>query len=163
MIESASRRAARRPAGRALRLPTKYSGILHPGRAGLYAAPRLLGPLRAAARRGGLLWYDLDLRGVRDRDRFFERCQAVFRLPRWFGRNWDAWHEWLRDAAAPGARGAIVCWRNGRELARRSPETAHTALEILGDAAIYQGSRGRAFIVIVERSSVPGLALGPLR
>ena len=140
----------------------KYDRISDTGCAGIFAAPRLIGPLRTAARRGGLVWYDLDLRGVRDREAFFDRCREVFGLPGWFGGNWDAWHESLRDLAAPGARGAVVHWRGGRDFARRSPESVRTALEILQDAAMYKTREGYVFIVVVERSSAPGVKLGAL-
>jgi hypothetical protein len=141
----------------------KYDDILRSGRSGLYSAPRLAGPLRSAAKRAGIPWFDLDLKGVRDREAFLERCASAFRLPAYFGANWDALHEALRDLAGEGSPGAVVHWRNGAELARRNPETVGTALEILRDAAMYWGSSGRTFVVVVDRDSAPGAALPPLR
>jgi RNAse (barnase) inhibitor barstar len=141
----------------------KYDKILRGGRAGVCAAPRLVGPLRAAAKRAGLVWLDLDLAGVADRDAFFRRCAAVFSLPDYFGRNWDALHECMLDFAGRGVPGAIVHWRRGTELARRAPEAVTTALEILGDAAAYWSASGRIFLVVVDRDSITGLPLPPLR
>jgi hypothetical protein len=140
----------------------KYDTILRSGRAGLFAAPGLAGPLRSAAKRAGIPWFDLDLRGVRDRDALLKRCAGVFRLPGYFGSNWDALHEALRDLAAEGSPGALVHWRNGAELARRAPETVDTALEILQDAAMYWGSTGRTFMIVVDRESAPGRGLAAL-
>lgn len=137
--------------------------IIRSGLSGVYAAPRLMGPLRAAAKRAGIAWLDLDLAGVADRDAFFQRCAAVFSLPDYFGRNWDALHECMLDFAGGGVPGAIVHWRRGTELARRAPEAVTTALEILEDAAAYWRASGRIFLVVVERDSAPGLALRPLR
>lgn len=141
----------------------KYDKIIRSGRSGVYAAPRLVGPLRAAAKRAGIAWHDLDLAGVHDRDAFLRRCAAVFSLPDYFGNNWDALHECMLELAGSGLPGAIVHWRHGEELARRAPGMAVTALEILQDAAKYWGSSGRVFLVIVDRGSVTGLALPPLR
>lgn len=141
----------------------KYDTVLRSGRAGLFAAPGVVGPLRSAAKRAGIPWFDLDLRGIRDRDAFLKRCAAVFRLPGYFGDNWDALHEALRDLAAEGSPGALVHWRNGAELARHAPETVDTALEILQDAAMYWGSSGRTFVIIVDRESAPGRGLAALR
>ena len=141
----------------------KYDKIIRAGRSGVYAAPRLVGPLRAAAKRAGVDWFDLDLAGVAERDAFFRRCAAVFSLPDYFGRNWDALHECMVDFAGRGVPGAIVHWRRGTELARRAPEVVTTALEILEDAARYWGSSGRTFLVAVERDSARGRALRPLR
>jgi len=141
----------------------RYDKILRGGRAGVCAAPRLVGPLRAAAKRAGLVWLDLDLAGVADRDAFFRRCAAVFSLPDYFGRNWDALHECMLDFAGRGVPGAIVRWRRGAELARRAPEAVTTALEILEDAAAYWSASGRIFLVVVDRDSARGRALRPLR
>ena len=141
----------------------RYHKILRAGRSGVYVAPRLMGPLRAAAKSVGIAWLDLDLAGVASRDAFLRRCAEVFSLPGHFGRNWDALHECLLDLAVAGTPGAVVHWRRGAELARRAPDAARTALEILGDAARYWGESGRIFIVMVDRDSAPGTALSPLR
>jgi RNAse (barnase) inhibitor barstar len=141
----------------------RYDKILRGGRAGVCAAPRIVGPLRAAAKRAGLVWLDLDLAGVADRDAFFRRCAAVFSLPDYFGHNWDALHECMLDFAGRGVPGAIVHWRRGTELARRAPESVTTALEILEDAAAYWSASGRIFLVVVDRDSARGRTLRPLR
>jgi RNAse (barnase) inhibitor barstar len=141
----------------------RYDKLMRSGRAGIYAAPRILGPLRGAAKGAGVAWLDLDLAGVVDRDAFLRRCAAVFSLPDYFGRNWDALHECLLDIAARGAPGAIVHWRRGAELARRAPEAVTTALRVLEDVAAYWGGSGRTFLVVVDRESARGLALRPLR
>jgi len=141
----------------------RYDKIIRSLPSGVRAAPRVMGPLRAAAKRAGLAWLDLDLAGVADRDAFFRRCAAVFSLPDYFGRNWDALHECMQDFAGRGVPGAIVHWRRGMELARRTPETVTTALQILEDAAAYWNASGRIFLVVVDRDSVTGLPLSPLR
>jgi RNAse (barnase) inhibitor barstar len=141
----------------------RYDKILRTRPAGIYAAPRLIGPLRAAAKSVGIAWLDLDLAGVASRDAFLQRCAEVFSLPDHFGRNWDALHECMLDFAGTGSPGAVVHWRRGAELARRAPDAVTTALEILGDAARYWSGSGRIFIVVVDRDSAPGMALSPLR
>ena len=141
----------------------KYDKIIRSGRAGIYAAPRVIGPLRAAARRAGIAWHDLDLDGVRDRDAFFRRCARAFALPGYFGNNWDALHESMLDLAGSGTPGAVVHWRRGAGLAKRVPDAVNTALEILQEAAGYWAGTGRVFLVVADRDSVPGLDLPPLR
>ncbi len=141
----------------------KYDKILRSGRCGVYVAPTLMGPLRAAAKRAGIAWRDLDLDRVRDRDAFLRRCAEVFGFPGYFGHNWDALHECLLEAAGSGTPGAVVHWRRGAELAKRAPDAARTALEILLEAAMYWGSTGRVFIVVMDRDCARGLDLPPLR
>lgn len=141
----------------------RYDRIIRSGRSGVYAAPQLTGPLRAAAARAGLTWFDLDLTGVADRDAFLRRCAVVFSLPGYFGRNWDALHECLLDVAGRGEPGAIVHWRHGAEFARHAPDAVTTAFEVLKGAAAYWGSGRRTFLVVVDRDSARGRALRPLR
>jgi hypothetical protein len=141
----------------------RYDKLFQSLPAGIYAAPRLAGPLRAAAKRAGIAWYDLDLKGVTDRQALLRRCAEVFSLPAHFGKNWDALHECLRELAGDGAPGAIVHWRRGPELARRAPDARAAALEIMEDTARYWRSTGRIFVVVVDRDGARGLALRPLR
>ena len=141
----------------------KYERIIRSGRSGVYAAPRLVGPLRAAAKRAGIAWLDLDLAGVADRDAFLRRCGEAFSLPGYFGHNWDALHECLLDLAGRGMPGAIVHWRRGTELARRTPDVVTTAFRILQDVAAYWSGSGRTFLVVVDRDSARGQAVPPLR
>ena len=131
----------------------RFDRIIRSGRSGVYAAPPLTGPLRAAAARAGLRWFDLDLAGVADRDAFLQRCEAAFSFPGYYGRNWDALHECLRDIADRGEPGAIVHWRRGAELAWRAPEAVTTALEVLKDVAAHWGGSSRTFLVVVDRDS----------
>jgi hypothetical protein len=141
----------------------KYDRLIVSGRAGVYFAPRVVGPLRSAARGAGIEWLDLDLHGVNGREAFLKRCAERLRLPGYFGQNWDALHECLLDQAAGGSPGAVVHWRRGAELAKRAPDAMRTALEILQLAAAGWAVTGRTYLVVVDRDSAPGLDLSPLR
>jgi RNAse (barnase) inhibitor barstar len=141
----------------------KYDRLIRSGRAGIYAAPRVMGPLRQAATDTGVAWIDLDLAGVASREAFFERCAEKLELPAYFGGNWDALHESLLDLAAAGTPGAILHWRRGAALAKRAPDAMKTALEILQEAAAVWVATGRTFLVAVDRDSAPGIDLPPLR
>lgn len=140
----------------------KYDKIIRSGRFGVFAAPRLAGPLRAAAKGAGITWFDLDLDGVASRDAFLERCAGTFPLPDYFGHNWDALRECLLDLAGRGTPGAVVHWRRGALLAKRAPGAVETGLEILRETALYWGSTGRVFLVVVDSDSAP-VDLPPLR
>lgn len=139
----------------------KYDKLIRSARFGVYAAPRLVGPLRAAARAAGIAWIDLDLEGVTGKEAFLRRCAEVFALPPHFGENWDALHECLAELAGARSPGAVVHWRRGAALAKRSPGSVKTALEVFREASMYWGSTGRAFLVVVDRDGARGLS--PLR
>jgi hypothetical protein len=142
---------------------SRYSRMVRSSRAGIYSAPRVIGPLRASAKRAGIEWLDLDLAGVASRETFLKRSAERLHLPDYFGQNWDALHECLLDLAAEGSPGAVVHWRRGAVLAKRSPDVMKTALEILQEAAAGWAVTGRTFLVIVDRDSAPGIDLPPLR
>ena len=141
----------------------KYDKLIRSGRAGVYAAPGVIGPLRAAAKQAGIAWFDLDLEGVAGRAAFLKRCAERIPLPAHFGNNWDALHESLLDLAAAGTPGSVIHWRRGETLAKRAPEAVDTALEVLREAARYWGGTGRVFLVAVDRDGAPGRELPPLR
>lgn len=141
----------------------RYGKLIISARAGLFAAPRLVGPLRAAAKVTGVTWFDLDFAGVTSREAFLKRCGEQLQLPSYYGQNWDALHECLLDLAATGSPGAVVHWRRGAALAKRTPDAVKTALEIFRESALYWASTGRVFLVVVDRDCVPGLDLPPLR
>jgi hypothetical protein len=142
---------------------SRFDRLIHSGRSGVYAAPALVGPLRAAAKRAGVAWFDLDLDGVTSRAAFLKRSAQALALPDYFGENWDALHESLLELGAAGTPGAVVHWRRGGPLAKRAPETVDTALEILREAALYWSGTGRVFLVAVDRDGAPGRDLPPLR
>jgi RNAse (barnase) inhibitor barstar len=141
----------------------RYDKLFQSLPSGVYAAPRLLGPLRAAAKRAGIACYDLDLKGVASREALLRRFKDALSLPAYFGSNWDALHECMLEVGGGRVPGAIVHWRRGAELMRRAPETVVTALDVIQEASRYWRSSGRVFIAVVDRDSARGIALRPLR
>ncbi len=129
---------------------------------GLYAAPRLAGPARLAARSLGWRWHDLDLTEVHDKDSLLARCAARLALPEYFGRNWDALAECLRDPAWMVAPGAALWWHGGAPFAHAAAGDVTTALEILAEAAREWRGDARAFIVLVDPASAAGVPLATL-
>lgn len=80
----------------------------------------------------------LSLVGVRDKAAFMERCARVFRLPDWFGRNWDALADCLTDLSwAPDVRDGLVVVSGWQEYARTAPGEWETARQVLADAAAH--------------------------
>ena len=129
---------------------------------GLHAAPAVIGPARTAARRLNWRWFDLDLAGVRDKPGLLARCAARLALPDYFGANWDALAECLRDPVWLGAPGAVVWWHGGAEFARAAAADAVVAQEIFAEAARTWRGDARPFLVLIERASVPDTPLAQL-
>lgn len=79
----------------------------------------------------------LSLVGVRDKAAFMERCARAFRLPDWFGRNWDALADCLTDPSwTPGVRGRLVV-SGWQEFAEAAPGEWEMARQVFADAVAH--------------------------
>ncbi len=119
--------------------------------AGVYAgAPdgALAGTLVAALRARGLAAWHLDTTGVATKHGFLASCGDDLSLPTWFGRNWDALVDALRDLPVPAAGGVIV-WTGAASL---DDDVRATALDVFGERAL-EGPR----LSVVLSGEVPGV------
>ncbi|MBF8191833.1 barstar family protein [Nonomuraea sp. K274] len=73
----------------------------------------------------------VDGRACRTRAAFFEEVARVLRFPRYFGRNWDALTDCLRDTGAV----ALVVEHAEDLLSAEPAEQFGTLLAVLADAA----------------------------
>ncbi len=133
-----------------------FDGSLVPGRYWL-AGSVSLRAVRAEIAAAG--WYSgvISGRAVTGRSELFAQFAAGLRFPGWFGHNWDAFADCLRDLSwLPGA-GVAVLWQHYAMFARSRPELAERAGAILDEAiearvemdlpplyVIYPGSRDGA-------------------
>ncbi|MEW2305172.1 barstar family protein [Streptomyces sp. NPDC006655] len=81
----------------------------------------------------------LDLTGVADKAGLMDRVVSALGLPDWFGRNWDALADSLRDPSVwpPPAvdRGLLVVVTGWQEYAGARPEEWRVARDVLTRAA----------------------------
>ncbi|MEU2421823.1 barstar family protein [Streptomyces sp. NPDC007851] len=81
----------------------------------------------------------LDLAGVGDKAGLMDRAVSALALPDWFGRNWDALADSLRDPSVwpPEAvdRGLLVVVTGWQEYARTRPDEWRAARDVFTQAA----------------------------
>jgi hypothetical protein len=81
----------------------------------------------------------LDLTGVADRSGLMDRVVAALGLPGWFGRNWDALADSLRDPSVwpPEAvgRGLLLVVTGWQGYARARPDEWETVRRVFTDAS----------------------------
>ncbi|MCD7442137.1 barstar family protein [Streptomyces lincolnensis] len=81
----------------------------------------------------------LDLDGVTDKAGLMDRCARALELPDWFGRNWDALADSLRDPSvwpeAAADKELLVVVRNWRPYAEARPEEWAIAQEVFTEAS----------------------------
>jgi hypothetical protein len=122
---------------------------------GVYLAPRDVQTLREIAARAGISWFELNLANVESKRDFLAACAKGLRFPKWFGGNWDALADCLKDLCAD----SVVSWRNCGTFAAAVPDDYATALEIFQDAANYWKERTSTFLVLVDAESQGGRLL----
>ncbi|MFI6940045.1 barstar family protein [Streptomyces sp. NPDC050418] len=115
------------------------SGVPYPPRPGSSAGcppgrwagrPQPLAALADTARSSDVPLHVLDLSEVTDKAAFLDACARSLAFPSWFGRNWDALADCLRDLE-PGTVVVLTGW--GAYAAAR-PGEWETAREILAEA-----------------------------
>lgn len=121
--------------------------------------PQPLAPALEAAHAAGWATVRLDLEGVRGKAELMRRCGVALRLPEWFGGNWDALADSLRDLSwLPEAAGRLVAVTSWREYAAARPGDWGTLVEILEEAVDFWRARdgGPGFVVLLDASGAVG-------
>jgi RNAse (barnase) inhibitor barstar len=90
------------------------------------------------AERAGWRVFWLDGAGVRDKRTLLARCAEEFALPSYFGHNWDALQDSLRDLSwTPANCGYLVVYDHWGELADADPATHRTLVDVFETAVDY--------------------------
>jgi RNAse (barnase) inhibitor barstar len=88
--------------------------------------------LEGACQAQGRPFVVLDTHAVDDKPAFMEAVAAAFELPDWFGRNWDAFADSLRDVPPE----TVVAWDGWTDLARTAPRACEVAIEVLAESGL---------------------------
>ncbi|GAA4513426.1 hypothetical protein GCM10023191_080500 [Actinoallomurus oryzae] len=87
------------------------------------------------AERAGWRVFWLDGAGVRDKRTLLARCAEEFALPSYFGHNWDALQDSLRDLSwTPANCGYLVVYDHWGELADADPAAHRTLVDVFETA-----------------------------
>ena len=138
-----------------------------PAAAGLHACDHDLDAWTAAAAAAGLMVVRVDLEHCSTKAAILDAFSDACGLPEYFGGNWDALDECLRDDAwhePPDAARHGLLWRiDGAATAvREVPEAFETLVEILDDAVESWRERGIACWVLVATDEPAEFGLDPL-
>jgi RNAse (barnase) inhibitor barstar len=87
------------------------------------------------AERRGWRCFHLDGREIATKRDFLQACALGLQLPDYFGNNWDALVDCLRDLAwAPAKSGYLVLYDTAERFATTNPADLAVALDILRSA-----------------------------
>jgi RNAse (barnase) inhibitor barstar len=103
------------------------------------------------AERAGRRVFWLDGSGVRDKPTLMDRCAEEFAVPSYFGRNWDALQDCLKDLSwVPATRGYLVVYDHWQELAAADPASYGVLLEVFEAAVVFWRDSQTPFAVLLR-------------
>ena len=108
----------------------------------------------------------LDLRGLRGKQQFLTRLAKAFHCPSYFGMNWDALSDCLRDLSWLNDHGWVLILLNGQTFAAKNHDDFTTAIDVLQTAAEYWRRHSKPFWIFFYgdkgwNPGLPGLPLPP--
>lgn len=121
-------------------------------RSGVYRTPALVNGVREQAKKIGLLWLELPLNAVSDKQQFLAVCTKQLKLPSYFGGNWDALADCVRDFNWLKGAGFVLHIAGHEKFALEAPEDYATALAVLTEAAAFWKAKGTPFVVLVDEA-----------
>ena len=124
---------------------------------GLYRLARGPGVLRARAERSAWRWCQADGVGIADRTGLFAALASALSLPDYFGANWDALLDCLRDFDDDSAPGVVIHLTGFAAFAAAQPGDWATLREILAQAADELNASGTALYVLIAGPAGRGL------
>ncbi len=107
----------------------------------------------------------IDARGVASKPAFLEAFAGALRFPDYFGRNWDAFEECLRDLSwgnYNGAKGVLIILDRPDRFARAQPEEWAVARDVLAGAVAAHAQDGRPLVVLLRGSKTAAAGLESL-
>lgn len=101
--------------------------------------------LAEAANALGFTVAAIDCRGVRDRDDALDRIAHALRFPPWFGGNWDALLDCLRDLSWLPDDGTLLLFDHAADWRDADPAAFAVLLDVLDAAARDWSAEGTPF------------------
>jgi RNAse (barnase) inhibitor barstar len=114
------------------------TGRREPGVATWRAGRREAARGATEAERAGWRVFWLDGAGLDGKAALLDRCAVEFALPSYFGHNWDALQDCLRDLSwAPTTCGYLVVYDHWDGLADADPASHRTLMDVFDSAVAY--------------------------
>jgi RNAse (barnase) inhibitor barstar len=139
---------------------TALNKILSDGKlSGVYRPTQGPNEIARTAKAVKLSVVKLDLRKVRGKKEFLARFAKALHCPPYFGMNWDALTDCMRDLSWLNDNGWVVMLLNGQEFAVKNQDDFMTAIDVLQTAAEYWRIHRKPFWILLygDKDWNPGL------
>lgn len=120
-----------------------------PARAGVFhlaADPRALASAAASA---GLMVIYADIGHAHDKEEFLVQLSKTMRFPEWFGGNWDALADCLKDLSWLQAKGWVVILERSKHFCGGHGHEFKEAMQVMAEAAEYWRGEGKPFWTLI--------------
>ncbi|MCX7668542.1 MAG: barstar family protein [Anaerolineae bacterium] len=134
------------------RLDDLLAGRVAPG---LYRLSQPLTAAAIAARAGRYGWQLAQIKGrpIRSKAAFLDACAEALAFPAYFGHNWDALADCLRDLSwLPTAAGRLILYEDAGTFAAAAPADFAVALAILRAAVADWQDTSTPLAVLLRRA-----------
>ncbi len=140
-------------------LDALLSGGLAPGVYRLASRASVTAIAHVAEEHGWRLFY-LDGRQIASKSDFLQACATVMQFPAYFGHNWDALEDSLRDLSwAPARNSYLLLYDHAARFAAAQREDFDIALDILHSAVEFWRNSPTPLAVLLRRAGRAGASL----
>jgi RNAse (barnase) inhibitor barstar len=127
--------------------------LLSAEQGGVYQLVRKPEEVEHAAKEAGLAVFRIDIANAQDKQDFLSRVAKALSFPDWFGGNWDALNDCLRDLEwLPSKTGYVLILENIEPFGAVNKQEYEKAKAVLLSAADYWKSEGRPFWAFIAAS-----------
>jgi RNAse (barnase) inhibitor barstar len=106
--------------------------------------------------------FDIDLRGINNKQALFTRLKADLSLPNYFGANWDALEECLRDLEIRANPGVLIVFYSADALLAFPAFERQTFISIFNETAHFWEREHIRFSSVLAGSPVLAEAIASL-
>lgn len=127
----------------------KADWLEKPARAGVFHLSADARELAAAAAAAGLMVVYVDIGHAHDKEDFLGDVSRSMRFPDWFGGNWDALADCLKDLSWMPAKGWVVILEKSKHFCGGHGREFKEAMQAMSDAAEYWRAQGKPFWTLI--------------
>jgi RNAse (barnase) inhibitor barstar len=127
----------------------KADWLNEPAKAGVFHLSGDARELARAAAAAGLMVIYVDIGHAHDKEGFLADASRAMRFPDWFGGNWDAFADCLKDLSWLQAKGWVVILEKSKHFCGGHGHEFKEAMDIMAEAAAYWRSQGKPFWTLI--------------
>jgi len=119
------------------------------GQAGVYHLNREAWEVAAAAGAANLVCVRIDIGHAHDKADFLDHIARSMEFPQWFGRNWDALADCLKDLSWLPGKGWIVVLEKSKHFGAGHRHEFDEAMAFMAEIADYWRAQGKPFWTLI--------------